>query len=219
MTWAVFGAGAQGRLTIELLRALAPAAEAVLVDDDPAHVCERAPDVPVIARGELARRVDLATARVVVALGDNRARMQVAEELAAAGATFGILVHPSAFVSPSATLGPGTVVFPGALVQSQASLGEHVIVNTGAIVEHDCVIANGASLSPGCRTGGRALVGLGAFLGVGVTLAPRVSVGDRTIVGAGAVVVADLPPDVVAYGVPARVVRPLDPASDWRRLL
>jgi len=34
-------------------------------------------------------------------------------------------------------------------------------------------------------------------------------VGPGTLVGAGAVVLADLPPDVVAYGVPARVIRKL----------
>ena len=38
----------------------------------------------------------------------------------------------------------------------------------------------------------------------------RVTIGAGTFIGAGAVVVADLPAGVVAYGVPARVVRPND---------
>jgi acetyltransferase-like isoleucine patch superfamily enzyme len=36
---------------------------------------------------------------------------------------------------------------------------------------------------------------------------PRVHIGDRTVVGAGAVVVKNLPDEVVAIGVPARIHR------------
>lgn len=36
---------------------------------------------------------------------------------------------------------------------------------------------------------------------------PRVRIGENTVVGAGSVVTRDLPPDTVAVGSPARVVR------------
>ena len=47
------------------------------------------------------------------------------------------------------------------------------------------------------------------WLGGGVVVGPGVTIGAGTVVGAGAVVVRDLPPSVVALGVPARVVREL----------
>jgi maltose O-acetyltransferase len=47
------------------------------------------------------------------------------------------------------------------------------------------------------------------WLGGGVILCPGVSIGENTVVGAGAVVVKDLPANVVAVGNPARVVRSL----------
>lgn len=47
----------------------------------------------------------------------------------------------------------------------------------------------------------------GAWLGAGVIVLPGVSIGENTVVGAGALVTKDLPPGVVAYGNPARVVR------------
>ena len=47
------------------------------------------------------------------------------------------------------------------------------------------------------------------WLGGGVIVCPGVSIGENTVVGAGAVVVQDLPANVVAVGNPARVVRSL----------
>lgn len=48
------------------------------------------------------------------------------------------------------------------------------------------------------------------WLGGGVIVCPGVMIGENTVVGAGSVVTKDLPPNVVAVGSPARVVRPLD---------
>ncbi len=52
-------------------------------------------------------------------------------------------------------------------------------------------------------------IGNNVWLGGGVIVCPGVTIGDNTVVGAGAVVVRDLPPNVVAVGNPARVIRKL----------
>ena len=52
-------------------------------------------------------------------------------------------------------------------------------------------------------------VGNNVWLGGGVIVGPGVSIGENTVVGAGAVVVRDLPANVVAVGNPARVLRSL----------
>jgi maltose O-acetyltransferase len=53
------------------------------------------------------------------------------------------------------------------------------------------------------------VIGDNVWLGGGVIVCPGVTIGADTVVGAGAVVVRDLPPNVVAVGNPARVVRTL----------
>ncbi|KXX66684.1 sugar O-acetyltransferase [Flammeovirga sp. SJP92] len=48
------------------------------------------------------------------------------------------------------------------------------------------------------------------WLGAGVTVMPGVTIGEGTTVGANSVVTKDLPPNVVAVGSPARVIKKLD---------
>lgn len=50
-------------------------------------------------------------------------------------------------------------------------------------------------------------IGKNCWLGAGVIVVPGVTIGDNTVVGAGAVVTKDLPANVVAVGVPAKVIR------------
>lgn len=54
-------------------------------------------------------------------------------------------------------------------------------------------------------------VGDDVWLGSGVIVLAGVSIGDRSTVGAGAVVTEDVPPDTLALGTPAKVIRHLNP--------
>lgn len=113
------------------------------------------------------------------------------------------LVHPRAWVSPSASIGEGVFMGPGALVHTRARIGNHAIINSGAIVEHECVIGANAHVAPGAALAGRAAVGADTLVGLGASVLPRVTIGARCVIGAGAVVVQDIPDDRAAAGVPA----------------
>ena len=52
-------------------------------------------------------------------------------------------------------------------------------------------------------------IGRNCWLGAGVIVLPGVTIGDNSVIGAGAVVTRDIPANVVAMGVPARVARPI----------
>ena len=146
--------------------------------------------------------------KVALGVGGNHAREAVVERCRKAGARLVTLVHPSAVVSSTATLGEGVVVMAGAVINPEAQVGAAAIVNTGAVIEHECRVGEYAHLSPNATMGGAAALGRSSHLGLGAVILPGVKVGDDTIVGAGAVVVGDLPGGVVARGVPARVSRP-----------
>ncbi|MDR1466147.1 MAG: sugar O-acetyltransferase [Treponema sp.] len=50
-------------------------------------------------------------------------------------------------------------------------------------------------------------IGKNVFIGSGVQILPGVRIGDNSVIGAGSVVSNDIPANVVAMGVPCRVIR------------
>ena len=53
----------------------------------------------------------------------------------------------------------------------------------------------------------------GASIGTSSTILSNVTVGRNSIIGAGSVVTRDIPANVVAAGIPCRVLRPLQPGE------
>lgn len=54
-------------------------------------------------------------------------------------------------------------------------------------------------------------IGDDVWIGGNVTILPGVTIGNNVVIGAGAVVTKDVPDNVVVAGVPAKVVKHLDP--------
>lgn len=50
-------------------------------------------------------------------------------------------------------------------------------------------------------------VGRNVWIGSGVQIMPGITIGDNSVIGAGSVVTNDIPANVVAYGVPCKVMR------------
>jgi UDP-perosamine 4-acetyltransferase len=118
------------------------------------------------------------------------------------------VIHPTAVISPDATVGRGVTALARVVINPDAVLGDNVLVNTAAIVEHDCRIGDHVHLATGCVLAGGVIVEPGAFVGAGAVIKPGVRIGANSVVGAGEVVVRDVPANVVVSGVPARIHSP-----------
>lgn len=145
--------------------------------------------------------------QIALGIGDNYIRGALVCFLEGLGFATALIISPNAVVSPSAKIGTGAVVLPGAVINATATIGKGAIINSGAVVEHDCIVGEYAHLSPRSALGGGARVGEFTHLGIGSNVLPSVSIGSRSVLGAGSVATRSVPDDVIAFGVPARIVR------------
>lgn len=109
---------------------------------------------------------------VIIAVGNNAVRKKISESITHSCLT---LIHPSAIVAPSATIGTGSIVLQGAVIQAKAALGCQVLVNAGAVIDHEASVADYCHIRPNAYVGG------GAKILEGTTIPPAHVVERNTI--------------------------------------
>ena len=85
----------------------------------------------------------------VAALGDNNMRLHWTEKLMEAGYDVPAIIHPSAVVSPSASVGKGSFIMQRAIVNTHTVVEHGVLINSGAVVDHDSYVERGAHIGLG----------------------------------------------------------------------
>lgn len=202
----VFGAGGLGRLVLDVVRQAREWRPVALLDSNP-ELRGRMID-GLAVRGGLPAAGALRSAGVeaaLVAVGDNAARMRLAEALRGMGFHLASAIHPTATVSHTARLGEHLVIGPRATICVHAVVEDHCVIGAGAIVEHDNRLEAGAFLHPAVRLAGGVKVGRQATIGIGACVIPYRSIGAEAWVRPGAVVVRDVPSHGLVGGVPARL--------------
>ena len=125
---------------------------------------------------------------------------------------------------------------PGAIIRDQVEIGNNAVIMMGAIINIGAVIGDNTMIDMGAVLGGRATVGKNCHIGAGAVLAgvvepasatpviveddvliganavviEGVHIGKGSVVAAGAVVIEDVPENVVVAGTPARVIKQKD---------
>ncbi|MBN1902431.1 acetyltransferase [Candidatus Sumerlaeota bacterium] len=147
----------------------------------------------------------------VGSVGDTTIRRRIYTDLKKIGFKMPVIIHPRAIVSKHSRIGEGTVVFPGAIVNPGSRIGCNCIVNSGAIVEHDCVLGDFAHTAPGSRLAGTVTICNDVHVGIGAIVREKITIGEHSLIGAGTVVVKDVEPYSLMIGVPARLLKKLEP--------
>ena len=94
----------------------------------------------------------------IVALRNNETRMKYHEELKRCGYTIQTLIHPTAYVSPTAEIAPGCIIRAKAVVSRDVKLGEAKILNVGALIDHHVEIGYGCHILMGAVVRNKAKV-------------------------------------------------------------
>jgi UDP-N-acetylbacillosamine N-acetyltransferase len=147
----------------------------------------------------------------IFGFGNCSARLRLAELLTAEGFELLSAIHPLSAIASSAKIGKGCAVGPGVVVDANCTIEENCILNNNTCISHGSFIASGVHLCPGTTIGGDVVIGRGSWIGIGSTIIEKVKIGAGCFIGAGAVVVHDIPDNVLVYGVPAKIIRPISP--------
>lgn len=192
----IYGGGGHGKMVIDLLRAREGYQIAGILDDG-RQPGEKVMGVPILGGGDmlvsLFEQGIRMTANAVGGIGNIAIRIKIFEKLAEVGLVCPVLIHPRAYIDPSAVLNAGVQVFAQAYVGGEVQAGYGCIINTGAIVSHDCVLGEYVNLSPGAILAGEVEVGSGTLIGMGATVNLGVRIGSGARVGNGATVKTDVP--------------------------
>jgi sugar O-acyltransferase (sialic acid O-acetyltransferase NeuD family) len=210
----IVGAGGFARETAQAARA-ADGPDAVLghLDDDPARHGAEVDGVPVLGGSELVHAHP--DAPVVICVGNPRdwaGRARLVRRLGLPEQRYGTVVHPTAAVAESASVGPGSVLLAHCALTAAVRVGAHVAVMPQVVLTHDDVVGDFATIASGVRLGGGVQIGTGAYLGAGALVREGVSVGAWSQLGLGSLLLEDLPPGEVWIGSPARKLRPVPEA-------
>jgi sugar O-acyltransferase (sialic acid O-acetyltransferase NeuD family) len=208
----IVGAGGFARETVEAVRAInaiAPTWELLGFVDDNADLRGREiQGLPVL--GPVSMVQDLDGASVVVCTGrpDNYfSRKQIVSRLRLPPSRYATVVHPTATLAPSATVGRGTVILAGVVATASVQIARHVMVMPGAVFTHDDHLADFVTVASRVCLGGGVRVREGAYVGAGAIVRESRTIGSWSLVGMGAVVTKNVPRSEVWAGVPARKIR------------
>jgi bifunctional UDP-N-acetylglucosamine pyrophosphorylase/glucosamine-1-phosphate N-acetyltransferase len=137
-------------------------------------------------------------------------------------------VVESSEVGDRVTIGPFSHLRPGSVVGDDGEIGNYAEIKNSrlgsGVKQHhmsylgDAEVGSGTNVGAGSITANydgvakhRTTIGERVFLGVDTMLRAPVTLGDDSKTGAGAVVTRDVPPGMLAVGVPARIREPRPP--------
>jgi sugar O-acyltransferase (sialic acid O-acetyltransferase NeuD family) len=145
----------------------------------------------------------------IIAIGDNSVRNAVLKKIHSIvpDFNFAAVVDSSAVIAENVLIGQGTAIMPGVVVNNAASIGNFCILNTKSSLDHDSIMEDFSSLAPGVTVGGNVKIGHHSAISLGANIIHGIEIGEHTVVGAGSTVVRSIPANVVAFGVPAKIVR------------
>jgi sugar O-acyltransferase (sialic acid O-acetyltransferase NeuD family) len=202
----VFGAGSQAKVTCDAIIKQGEFDVRAFVVDRPGDLpYDRLWDRPIYGLDDLTSASKGLPRLFVAAVGDNAIRKLKTEQLRQMGCLPVTIRHPLSRVGGGCRIGEGVVICSGATLDPDVDVEDGAIVNGNASVGHETKLRAFCHVSGGALIGGYCEVGELTLVGLGAVILSNIQVGRRALVGAGSLVTKQVPDDMTALGVPARL--------------
>lgn len=150
--------------------------------------------------------------KFVIAVGDPISRELISNRIHNFGSSLQSIIHPSAVISPSASIGDGSIICPLVYIGTNSIVGENVAMNVYSSIGHDSIVKDHCVISPYSALTGNVQIGTSTFIGTGTKFSPGVLIGKRSKTSIGTVVTTNVEPGSLVSGNPSRsrVMFPID---------
>lgn len=145
----------------------------------------------------------------VLSMGNLSIRKEIYETIIKKGGTIPTLIHPSCVISQRCKIGNGVQIMPGSIVQGDSSIGDNTVITVNTVIAHSAHVGAHCLISGNVMIGAYSTVKDMTHIGQGSTVVSGKvnTIGNKCILGAGAVLVDDLPDNVIAVGIPAKIIK------------
>lgn len=110
-----------------------------------------------------------------------------------------VVIEDDVEIGASCVIARGTI--KTTRIGKGSKIDDQVFIAHNVQIAEDCVVIANAEVS------GSVNIGRGSWIGPHSTVIEQVSIGENSLIGIGSVVIRDVPPNVIAAGNPARVLR------------
>lgn len=177
------------------------------IDENPENHGKAICDLPILGGFEWVKTVDKSEIKVICGVGNPKTKKYFVEKAETLGLKFCSVIHPNVRMSKYVEIGKGTVIAAGNIITTQVKISNHVSLNLDCTLGHDDAIEDYCNIAPGAHISGNVTLKEGVDFGTGAVILQGLMVGKWSVIGAGAVVINNIPDNVTAVGVPARVVK------------
>ncbi|HLV14991.1 MAG TPA: NeuD/PglB/VioB family sugar acetyltransferase [Xanthomarina sp.] len=163
---------------------------------------------PIIGCTEDLYTTEIKGKNFTVTMGNNKLRNEIASKLRSFGGITPNLIHPRAFISPSAVLGQGCFIHLNAKISTNCKLGNDCVIDFNSLVAHHATLGDACYMSSMAMVGSYCSLGKRVLLGMNALVIPlKLSIGDDCIIGSKSNVTKSFPEKCVLVGNPARKIK------------
>jgi len=174
------------------------------VDDTPAKQGRRMHGHAVHSREALRDWPDAKVLAVPGSPATYRVRRSLVEGLGVDASRWARVIHPSARVSPLATIGHDVLLMAGVVVTSNAVIGNHVCVLPNTVIHHDARVGDWTLIGSNVTVAGGVTIGENCYIGSGSSLMNGIEIGAGALIGLGSTVLRTVEAGSRMAGNPAR---------------
>ena len=179
-----------------------------ILDDNPDLEGTEVQGIPVL--GPLGLAGEMHDVRFIFCIGSYRTRLeryQIIKRLSLPDDRYVTLVHPTAKIYSSASVGDGCIIHKGSVIADNTRLGRFVVIIYNVVIGAQNCVGDGALITSHVTTNSGVTIGPYSFIGSACAIAENVVIGPGAMVAMRSLVLRDVEPGVFQFGEPPKILK------------